>query len=102
MITGHSLGGGMSTLMVLLYLVHPLKALKENITHRLHGYSYGGASVLSAEFDKYMKPVMKSFILGDDVVPRLSYGSIQDVCKIILAFDEINVKIYLGLENNKK
>jgi len=88
-ITGHSLGGGMSTLMVLLYLVHPLKALKDNT---MNGYSYGGASVLSEEFDKYMKPVMKSFILGDDIVPRLSYGSITDVCKIILAFDEINKK----------
>ena len=90
-VTGHSLGGGMSTLMVLLYLVHPLKAIKGNISKRLFGYSYGGASVLSTDFDKYMSGAMKSVILGYDIVPRLSYGSIMDICNVMLAFDEINV-----------
>ena len=90
-ITGHSLGGGMSTLMVLLYLIHPLKAFKERTFEKLNGYSFGGASVLSLDFDKYLKDIMKNVIFGYDIVPRLSYGSVRDICKIMLAFDEINV-----------
>lgn len=93
-VTGHSLGGGMATLTVLLYIIHPLKALKGKVKERLRGYSYGGASVLSLDFDKYMQEVMRTVVLGSDVVPRLSYGSIRDLCKIMLVFNEIRV-IYI-------
>jgi len=84
----------MSTLMTLLYVIHPLKVFKERTYERLSGYSYGGASVLSTDFDKYMKDIMKTVVLGYDIVPRLSYGSVRDLCNIILAFDEINVNLF--------
>ena len=81
----------MATLMVLLYMIHPLRALKGEEISRLSGYSYGGASVLSAEFRRMFEPVMKNIVLGYDIVPRLSYGSIKDICNIMTAFDEMNV-----------
>ena len=78
-------------MMSLLYLVHPLKSMKGSVEQRVIGYSFGGASVLSADFDKRLKNVMKTVVFGYDYVPRLSYGSVNDICKVILAFDEINV-----------
>jgi len=82
----------MATLMVLLFMIHPLKALKGDLNNRLSGYSYGGASVLSPEFTRFFEPIMKNIVLGYDIVPRLSYGSIKDICNIMTAFDEMNTK----------
>jgi len=90
----------MSTLMTLLYVIHPLKVFKERTYERLSGYSFGGASVLSLDFEKYMKDIMKNVVLGHDIVPRLSFGSIRDLCKIMLAFDEINVDFFSANDIN--
>jgi len=92
-VTGHSLGGGITTLMSLLYLIHPLQVFKDGIKEKLKGFSYGSASVLSTDFDKYLRDTLTTVILGYDVVPRLSYGSVKDLCKVMLAFEEINVKL---------
>ena len=86
----------MSTLLTFLYSVHPLKAFNRNMTGRLKGYSYGGASVLSRVFEKYMHGIARSVVFHNDVVPRLSYGSISDICKIILMFDELEVFSLIG------
>jgi len=98
-IAGHSLGGGMATLMAFLYLVHPLKAMKGDPKDKIRAYSYGGASVLSKDFDLYLKHVVTSVVFGNDIVPRLSYGSIKDLCKIILTFEQVDLEEPQFLKN---
>ncbi|RYG23646.1 MAG: hypothetical protein EOO01_44100, partial [Chitinophagaceae bacterium] len=36
----------------------PLKVMKDQVKHKFRGYSFGSASVLSLDFDKYMKDVL--------------------------------------------
>ena len=81
----------MATLLVFLYLVHPLQAFQRNMHGRIKGFSFGGASVLSKDFDKYMHGKMHSVVFQNDIVPRLSFGSISDVCKVILMLEKFEV-----------
>jgi len=82
----------MATLMAFLYLVHPLKSIKGDMRKKMRAYSYGGASVLSKDVDMYLKDVVTSMVFGNDIVPRLSYGSVKDICKIILMFEQVEVR----------
>jgi len=85
--------------MAFLYLVHPLKAMKGDPKDKIRAYSYGGASVLSKDFDLYLKNVVTSVVFGNDIVPRLSYGSIKDLCKIILTFEQVDLEDPQFLKN---
>lgn len=85
-ISGHSLGGGISTILTLLFLVYPPSTI-ENPSERIIGYSYGTAAVLSKEFFPLLKDNLISVVNETDLVPRLSAGSVRDTLDVIRALD---------------
>jgi len=93
-IGGHSLGGGMTTLLTFLMLIHPPSFLKKNPQRTFKAFSYGGASVLSNEFSDIFGDVLKSVICGNDLIPRLSYASVQEICKMMIGLQNLQVTFF--------
>ncbi|OMJ92103.1 hypothetical protein SteCoe_5201 [Stentor coeruleus] len=77
-ILGHSLGAGCASLLSLIWLddedinKFPIKC-----------YAYAPPSVISENLNKLLKGIVISCSNKDDIVPRLSLGSILDLCNII-------------------
>uniref|UniRef100_A0A0K0E1S5 sn-1-specific diacylglycerol lipase n=1 Tax=Strongyloides stercoralis TaxID=6248 RepID=A0A0K0E1S5_STRER len=68
-ITGHSLGGGVGALLTLL--------LKQKYTKNIKCYCISPPGcVLDNEGNKYLKDSVLSIIIGEDIVPRMSYHSL--------------------------
>uniref|UniRef100_A0A0N4Z6I7 sn-1-specific diacylglycerol lipase n=1 Tax=Parastrongyloides trichosuri TaxID=131310 RepID=A0A0N4Z6I7_PARTI len=68
-ITGHSLGGGVGSLITLL--------LKQKYTRNIKCYAISPPGcVLDIEGRKYLKNSVLSIIIGEDIVPRMSYHSL--------------------------
>ena len=92
MVTGHSLGGGMTIMMILMLLIHPLKYFEGvDLRGRIKGFAFGSPSTLS----KQLEPLFEGFLINVvnqyDLVPRLNFGSIKDLMKLILEFEEMEV-----------
>ena len=69
-VVGHSLGAGTASLLtILLKDEYPLKDIQ--------CYAYAPPCVLSAELALSCSNIITSYALGDDCVPRLSFGSIE-------------------------
>lgn len=93
-ITGHSLGGSTSVLTTMLLVDQlkkekcwPLTAKREKLN--IHCYAYAPAPVATrALCEEYLEHV-DVFIYGDDIVPRLSYGSVIDLQIMIVYAAEI-------------
>lgn len=77
-ILGHSLGAGCAGLLSLIWLddedinKFPIKC-----------YAYAPPSVISENLNQLLKGTVISCTNKDDIVPRLSLGSILDLCNII-------------------
>lgn len=76
---GHSLGAGCGSLLALLWLND-----EEMNKYPIKCFAYAPPSVLSENLNSLLKGVVLSCVNGDDIVPRLGYGSMMDFNKIIL------------------
>ena len=98
-ITGHSLGGGVATLLGALVLRHIEQeqgAAKGPISSDLlRVYGYGTPSCIDAELSDYVKSFVTTVVLHDDVIPRLTPTSIRGLLKHLLYIRETWVKIHL-------
>jgi hypothetical protein len=84
-IVGHSLGGGTAAITAILFKEY-FDSLKKNI--QVHCYCFGSPPILSHKVANQYGDLIDSFINGNDVVPRLSYGSFQDFKSMILCAAE--------------
>ena len=83
---GHSLGGSVAAMTTILYLeslhepdaVWPVNPVDEQPL-RIHCYSYGCPPILSYNLHGLYKNNIDCFIDGDDIVPRLCYGTAADL-----------------------
>jgi hypothetical protein len=87
-ICGHSLGAGTTALLALLW-----KQDFEMVTQGFKALAYAPPPVLSEELNGLLKDVLFSCVYGHDVVSRLSFGSLRDVCEMVKFW-----KIYDGGE----
>lgn len=94
-ICGHSLGGSTSALTTML-LVDTLKkepqwpqSSKGNPLN-IHCYAYGTAPIVSRELCDDYAEFIDTFIYGDDIVPRMSYGSFIDFQILLVYAAEIS------------
>ncbi|OMJ80802.1 hypothetical protein SteCoe_18856 [Stentor coeruleus] len=76
---GHSLGAGCGSLLALLWLND-----EEMKKYSIKCYAYAPPSVISSNLNILLKGIVLSCINGDDIVPRLSFGSLMDLKNIIL------------------
>lgn len=81
-VVGHSLGAGSTGLLTLLWLSDPFF-----VSRGLRSYAYAPPPVFSDDFSKFVRPHMMSSVLGNDLVTRLSYGTIKDLVFIMREFD---------------
>ena len=80
-ITGHSLGAGTAALLGLIW-----KSKLELITKNLLVYAYGPPPVVSKNLNKILKNFVFSVIYGNDIIGRLSLGSLKDLATMIKIF----------------
>jgi Lipase (class 3) len=108
-ITGHSLGGGVATLLGALVLRHfeqtakqegPDISSSEHVpierSDLLRVYGYGSPSCVDAELSDYVKSFVTTVVLHDDVIPRLTPTSIRGLLKHLLHIRETWVKMHLA------
>ncbi|RKP27871.1 hypothetical protein SYNPS1DRAFT_12033 [Syncephalis pseudoplumigaleata] len=81
-IIGHSLGG--STASVLTILLSTMKSRLLPGDMDVRGYSYGGACCVSLDISRQYADVIDAYVLDNDLVPRLSYGSVMDLKSMVL------------------
>ena len=85
-ITGHSLGGGSTGLLALHWLGDP-----DIMQYGFQAFALAPPCTNSEEFTEHLKPWCVSCAYGNDIVPRVSLGTIRDLCEMLLAFERIDV-----------
>uniref|UniRef100_A0A6B2L1W8 sn-1-specific diacylglycerol lipase n=1 Tax=Arcella intermedia TaxID=1963864 RepID=A0A6B2L1W8_9EUKA len=77
-VTGHSLGAGTAGILAYLYkLRHP--------QWNLQAYLFGCPPIFDIETAVYCRSFMTSFVNRDDIIPRLTFGSLYDLKAMIRA-----------------
>ena len=104
-IVGHSLGGGVATLLGIL-MSHHLEKLKlvnsgtsdvaKDDDRLLRVYGYGTPSCVDGKLADYTRAYATNVVLHDDVVPRLTPTSIRSLLKHLLHIRETWVKAHLS------
>lgn len=82
-ICGHSLGAGTTALLSLLWLSDP-----EIMRKGFKSFAYAPPPVVSAELNVYLKDHLYSCVYGNDIVCRLSFGSLRDMCEMVKFWKE--------------
>ncbi|ORZ18857.1 Alpha/Beta hydrolase protein [Absidia repens] len=95
-ITGHSLGGGAASLLTMMVAdeLETLQKLADNPDFQLRCYSYAPVALVSYELACKYDQYIHSFIVQDDIVGRLSYGTALKLKELIL--DTISAYEALG------
>lgn len=82
-ICGHSLGAGTTALLSLLWLSDP-----EIMQKGFLSFAYAPPPVISSELNMYLKDHLYSCVYGNDIVSRLSFGSLRDMCEMVKFWKE--------------
>lgn len=85
-ITGHSLGGGAASLLTMMVAdeMNTLRQLAENPDFYLRCYSYAPVALVSYDLACRYDQYIHSFIVQDDIVGRLSYGTALKLKELVL------------------
>lgn len=75
-VVGHSLGAGVASLLVALW--------REQYPF-VQGYAFAPPGILSLDLARSLRPNLTSVVLGDDLICRLSLGSVEDLRNAIVA-----------------
>ena len=59
---------------------------KDLVTKGFKSLAYAPPSVVSEELNQYLKLFLFSAVFGNDLVPRLSFGAVRDLCEMVLFF----------------
>lgn len=72
LVTGHSLGGGVASLVA-------LDVASRHPEWRVEAYTFGSAGSLSENISQseYARKIVRAFVMRDDVVPRMSLASLE-------------------------
>lgn len=93
-LTGHSLGGATAALAAIM-LTDELEenggwpVSGEGKRVRIHCYTYGTPPILSPDLARKYEHLIDTFIFGDDIIPRLSYGTMLDLQILMVYAAEI-------------
>lgn len=80
-ISGHSLGAGTTALLTMIWLSDP-----EIMERKILGLCYAPPPSVSSDLNEILKEFVFSVAFGDDVVTRLSEGSLKDLGQVIRFF----------------
>ncbi|KAF9434986.1 hypothetical protein BGZ76_007094 [Entomortierella beljakovae] len=95
-IVGHSLGGGTASLLTIMLLDHQHEFQNlMNGNFRIRCHAFAPACVVSKDLaDKYREHI-RAYVYEDDIVSRLSYGSMMDVKTMMLG--AVEAAAHMGL-----
>ncbi|KAI7877192.1 hypothetical protein K492DRAFT_239349 [Lichtheimia hyalospora FSU 10163] len=96
-IVGHSLGAATAsilTIMLLDFMDEFQKDKKEEF--KLKCFGYAPACGLSLDLAEQYKEYIESIVFADDVVSKLSYGSMMDIKELIIASAEAAQNLGIG------
>ena len=86
----------MTTMMVLMLLIHPLKYFENvNLKDKIKGYTFGSPPILSKHLENFLDGYLVNIVNQYDLITRLSFGSVRDLMKLILEFEDMEVFIKL-------
>ena len=80
-IVGHSLGAGASALLTLIWMSDP-----DIISKPFRGIGYAPPAVVCDTLNQHLQKYLFSCVFGNDLVSRLSFGAVRDLCEMILFF----------------
>lgn len=86
-ITGHSLGGGSTGLLALYWYSDP-----DIMQYGFKAYALAPPCTNSEEFTPFLRTCCLSCAYGNDLVARVSLGTIRDLCEMMLAFESMDVR----------
>ncbi len=84
-ITGHSLGAGSTALLALIWLSDP-----DIMKHGFQAYCLAPPLSFSEDFNVHLRPYLMSCVLGNDIVPRMCFGSVKDVVAVMETFVQMD------------
>lgn len=93
-LTGHSLGAGTAAITTIM-LTEKLKTSGSwpcTVGGRpldIHCYAYGCPAIVSSDLAVRYSSIIDAFIFGDDIVPRLCYGTVIDLQILMVYAAEI-------------
>ena len=90
-LTGHSLGAGTSQVLAFLFNIFKPRFLNEE---KFKIFGFGSPQVFSEEFENYYGRFSFQIINQYDLIPRISFGSIKDLIKVIENFNDVEVSFY--------
>lgn len=85
---GHSLGGGVASLLAMKWLRDSTISGPPPTRARLKAFSYGAPAVCTANIAASFRNNIWSITNGRDIISRLSYGSVRNMTKLLLAICE--------------
>ncbi|KAL7312374.1 hypothetical protein PS15m_008138 [Mucor circinelloides] len=87
-IVGHSLGASTAAILTIILTdyIEEFRQGKEEFTLKCYGYA--PACGLSLDLAEKYKDIIQSFVFADDMVSKLSYGSMMNVKELIIASSE--------------
>eukprot|EP01054_Gregarina_sp_Poly1_P000844 Gregarina_sp_Poly_1__843@NODE_11_length_23386_cov_122_075861_g9_i0_p4_GENE_NODE_11_length_23386_cov_122_075861_g9_i0NODE_11_length_23386_cov_122_075861_g9_i0_p4_ORF_typecomplete_len910_score125_47Lipase_3/PF01764_25/1_8e24Hydrolase_4/PF12146_8/5_3e03Hydrolase_4/PF12146_8/0_00048DUF2974/PF11187_8/0_00075Chlorophyllase/PF07224_11/0_0016Chlorophyllase2/PF12740_7/0_01Abhydrolase_6/PF12697_7/5e03Abhydrolase_6/PF12697_7/0_044Abhydrolase_6/PF12697_7/1_2e04UPF0227/PF05728_12/0_22DUF3349/PF11829_8/1_5e04 len=89
---GHSLGGGVASLLAMKWLCVTAIAGPPPERNKLKAYSFGAPAICTADIAASFKNHIWSVTNGRDIISRLSFGSVQNMTKLLLAICEHSTK----------
>jgi len=95
-IVGHSLGGGTASILTMMLLdhQHEFQSLM-NGRFKITCHAFAPACSVSKELADRYRDVIRCYVYEDDIVSRLSYGSMMDVKTMMLG--AVDAASHMGL-----
>ncbi|CEP17602.1 hypothetical protein [Parasitella parasitica] len=87
-VVGHSLGASTAAILTIILTDYIEEFRRGKPEFTLQCYGYAPACGLSLDLAEKYKDIIQSFVFADDMVSKLSYGSMMDVKELIIASSE--------------
>lgn len=87
-IVGHSLGSGTAAILTIMLLDYLDEFRKDNSEFEIKCFGYAPTCAMDLHLSEKYKNHIQSFVFADDIVSKLSYGSMLDAKAMLLASAE--------------
>ncbi|KAG2176612.1 hypothetical protein INT44_007276 [Umbelopsis vinacea] len=87
-IVGHSLGSGTAAILTIMLLDYLDEFRKDNREFEIKCFGYAPTCAMDLHLSEKYKAHIQSFVFADDIVSKLSYGSMLDAKAMLLASAE--------------
>ncbi|KAI8393336.1 uncharacterized protein BYT42DRAFT_550699 [Radiomyces spectabilis] len=96
-ILGHSLGAGTAAILTIMLLDY-VNEFRNDTTEEftLRSFGYAPACAMSLDLATKYKDHIQSIVFGDDIVSKLSYGSMMDLKDLIMASADAAQQLKIG------